>query len=345
VNADLTIYTLRRLGAAVISTVALVALVFLITKLIPGDEAQVAAGRYATPDQVEVMRVKLGLDQPMIQQFIAYLGRVVRGDLGISITTFQPVTTDLFTVTPSTLELVIAAFIIDIVLAIPLGVWAAYRAGRAVDNVLRVGAVLLSGIPAFGLALLAQHFLAEQFRLFPISGRLGDEFVVTWRTGMTTVDSLLDGNLPAFASAIVHLILPAAVLALPFAAITFRAIRVSLLGIMQSDFVLVAKAKGVRLPRMILRHMLPNAGGPTVSLLGIQVGWLFTVAILVENVFARPGVGTYLTQAVSQKDTFAVLGTVLFLGLIVTLANLAADLIIMLMDPRIRAQHAGSADA
>lgn len=342
---DIVLYTLRRLGAAIFSTFALIALVFLITKLVPGDEAQVAAGRYASPEQVEAMRQKLGLNQPMLEQFLGYVGRVLHGDLGTSITTFQPVLTDLLTVVPSTLELVVAAFVIDVAIAIPLGVWAAYRAGRPIDNVLRVGAVLLNGIPAFGLAMLAQHLLGERLHLFPISGRISDEFVVTWRTGMTSIDSLLDGNLSAFASAIGHLILPAVVLALPFSAITFRAMRVSLLGAMRSDYALVAKAKGVRLPRMIVRHMLPNASGPTVSLLGIQVGWLFTVAILVENVFARSGIGTYLTQAVSQKDTFAVLGSVLFLGLIVTAANLVADLIILLLDPRIRTQQAGNADA
>lgn len=339
------LYTLRRLGAALFSTLALIALVFLITKLVPGDEAQVAAGRYASPEQVEAMRLKLGLDLPMLEQFWAYLVRIAQGDLGTSISTFQPVLTDLLTVIPSTLELVIVAFVIDVAIAVPLAVWAAYRAGRPVDNALRVGAVLLNGMPAFGLALLAQHLFAEKLRLFPISGRIADEFVVPWRTGMTSIDSLLAGNLPAFGSALGHLVLPATVLALPFAAITFRAMRVSLLNVMRSDFALVAKAKGVRLPRLVVRHLLPNASGPTVSLLGIQVGWLFTVAILVENVFARSGIGTYLTQAVSQKDTFAVLGAVLFLGLIVTIANLAADLIIMLMDPRIRSQQLGSANA
>ncbi|WEK51596.1 MAG: ABC transporter permease [Candidatus Kaistia colombiensis] len=342
---DIALYTLRRLGAAIFSTFALVALVFLITKLVPGDEAQVAAGRYASPEQVEAMRQKLGLTQPLIEQFFAYLARILQGDLGTSISTFQPVLTDLTTVIPATLELVVAAFLIDIAVAVPLAVLAAYRAGRPVDNALRVGAVLLNGIPAFGLALIAQHFLSEKLRLFPILGRLGDEFEVTRRTGMATIDSLLDGNVAAFSSAIGHLILPAIVLALPFAAITFRAMRVSLLAVMQSDFALVAKAKGVGLPRMVMRHLLPNASGPTVALLGIQIGWLFTVAILVENVFARSGIGTYLTQAVSQKDTFAVLGSVLFLGIIVTVANLAADLIIMITDPRIRSQHAGSADA
>lgn len=331
----------RRLGLTLLTLVGLATLVFTMVKIMPGDEAQMAAGADASAAQIEAVRERLGLDAPVIIQYFGFLGRLVRGDLGTSIVTLQPVLSDLEKVLPSTLELVFFAMLINLSIAIPAGVVAAYRQGGVFDTVGRVAAVMLGGMPAFWLALVLQYLLGSLWRVVPISGQTAFGMGSPVVTGAPTIDAILALNGASFLSALHHIILPASVLAALFATQVFRTLRASLLGVLRSDFIMAVRAKGASAGNMLTRHALPNSLNPVLTLSGTQAGAMIGSAVLVETVFARQGIGAYMFNAVAQKDTFAVLGSVMFIGTVVCLVNLAVDLLQLLVDPRIRAAQLG----
>ncbi|TQK70327.1 MULTISPECIES: ABC transporter permease [unclassified Nocardioides] len=329
-------YLARRLALLVTTLWGVVTIVFLLIKAIPGDEAQAAAGVTATPEQVEVVRQRLGLDESVLQQYLNYLGRLLHGDLGTSIFTFQPVLGDLQQLIPYTVELVGLAMVINLTCGVPLGVLAAARHRTRTDNSVRLAAIFCGALPTFWLAMIAQTLIGRKLGVVPISGvsTLGVE--VPRRTGFLTVDSLLAGDLTAFSDALAHLVLPAAVLAIPFMSFVIRVVRGSMITALEADHVTAARAKGARERTVLLQHGLRNAIAPVSTLVGLQVGWMMGGAVMVETVFSRPGFGSYLTQAVAQKDTFAVIGMVLVVGVIVTFVGLLVDLVQLAADPRVR---------
>lgn len=329
----------KRIAVMLMTLLGLMTLVFLMIKLIPGDEAQVAAGPEASPEQVVQVRQRLGLDQPLLQQYVRFLGRVLQGDLGTSVSTLQPVVQDIGKVLPSTLELVALAMVLSLLVAAGGAIAAASRRDRGLDVGSRVAAVVLTGIPAFWLALLAQNLFGAHWNLLPISGQQSFEFAVPQVTRMPLVDTLLAGNLPAFFDAVRHIVLPTVCLAAFFCAQLFRTLRASLIAILESDFIAPVRAKGASFQRIMLHHALPNAVGPTITLLGMQLGMMIGSAVLVEGVFGRQGVGAYLANGVAQKDTAAVLGAVLFIGAIVCVVNLLVDVLQLALDPRVRASQ------
>lgn len=337
-------YVARRLLFAVLTLVGLMALVFLMVKAIPGDEARVAAGPEASEAQIEAVRERLGLDQPLPIQFLHFAGQYARGDLGTSSSTLQPVLDDLMKVLPSTMELVILTMCLTLVVAVPAAAISAARHRSAVDLGARVLAVTAGGLPTFWLALMLQYLFATRLGLFPISGQQSFQFMTDEVTGMPLVDSALSGSPSAFADAFSYIVLPAIALSALFISQTFRALRASLLGLMESDFIAAVRAKGASPVRIMARHALPNTFGPIVTLIGIQFGLMTGSAVLVEVVFARRGLGAYLANAVAQKDTYAVLGTVFFVGALVCLVNLIVDIAHLIVDPRVRAaQFQGAA--
>ncbi len=333
----------QRLGMTVLTLWGLATLVFLMIKLIPGDEAQIAAGPDATAAQVAIVAHNLGLDLPLPQQYLSFMVRLLRGDLGTSIISSRPVLADLSAVLPSTLELLVASTLLGVLMAFPAALVAAARRGGVVDGLSRLVVIVAGALPAFWLALMLQYFFGAVWQITPISGQHSFGVSPPDVTGMPTVDALLAGNIAAFGDALRYLILPAFVFAVPFACQVYRTLRATLLGVLASDLVLPVKAKGATTTRIVLRHALPNAMAPTVSLMGTLVGGMIAGAVLVETVFARRGVGSYLANAVALKDTYAVLGTVMFIGLTVCVVNLLADLLTLTIDPRLkRAQFAGA---
>ncbi|GAB2856435.1 ABC transporter permease subunit [Actinocorallia aurea] len=327
----------RRLPQTVLSVWGIATVIFLLMKAIPGDPARIAAGRTATPEQVEAARQRLGLDEPLIEQYLSYLWRLLHGDLGTSVVTFQPVTSDLATVLPPTLELVVITMIINVCVAVPLGVVAAVRHGRAADTAIRITVVLGGGIPVFWLGLMLQYVVGTRLGWLPISGRTSYGMESPAVTGFATLDALLAGNPAGLLDTLLHLILPAIALSAPFLAAVARGVRSSLLGALASDHVVFARAKGGSTSRVVVRHALRSALTPTLTLLGMQFGWILGAALLVETVFGLPGVGTYLANAVGSQDTFAVLGSVLVVGVVFVLMNLLVDLAQVALDPRTRA--------
>ncbi len=339
--AGITWFICRRLGTAILTLIGLMTIVFIMTKLIPGNEAQVVAGANATPAQVSAVSKELGLDQPIPVQYLRYLDDLVHGNLGMSITSHQPVLSSIETVLPSSIQLVIVALILALAVSVPAATVAAARSGGMSDTISRVLVIVAAGLPTFWLALLLQWLLGAKLQIFPVSGALSVGEQVPVHTGMTLVDSLIAGNLGAFLNAFEHIVLPATVLAIPVAAQFFRALRTELLEVLERDHIMVARAKGVPATRLLLRHALPNAIGSVLTLAGLAIGILVVSAVLVESIFGLSGIGSYLFNAVNQEDISAVLGSVVAIGAVVVAANFAVDVLQLVRDPRIRASVLG----
>lgn len=334
-------YTARKIMGAVFTLIFLAVLVFLLGRLTPGDEAVVAAGPGASPEQIEAVRERLGLAGSLWDQFLAYMGRLGRGDLGVSSSTQGPVADALWSVMPSTAELVLVAILISVSVAIPLALLSAARSSGAGDALRRVLIIVAAGMPIFWLALLMQNLIAVQWKLLPISGIASLGVSVPRVTGMRLIDSLLYGSPIAFTDALAHIILPAAILAVPFTGHLYRVIRSELLRVMEREHILVARATGISSRRLLWGHALPQVVNPALLMVGVEFATLFGGAILVESVFGRPGFGSFMTNAVAQKDTSSVLGGVLVIGVIVVVTSLIVDTIQIIRDPRVRAQQLG----
>lgn len=335
-------FVLRRVVGTVVTLVLLATIVFFLVKLIPGDEARVAAGPSATPAQVAVVGERLGLNRSVGRQFFGYLGRTAHLDLGKSTATNESVARGILRVLPATLELVLLTIAVIVIVAVPAATVSAVRSGRRFDRLTRVSVVFGSALPTFWVALIAQYWLGSRLHLLPISGELSRGVTVRSRTGSVLVDAAIAGDGSAFADAAKHVLLPVAVLAVSFGAQFFRALRAEMLQVLSTDFVTVARAKGMSEARLAFSHVLPNAGGPALTVLGVLFGNMVGGAILVETVFGLAGIGSYLTNAVAHKDLFAVLGGALFIGLLVVAANLLVDVAQLLRDPRLRAAEFGS---
>jgi ABC-type dipeptide/oligopeptide/nickel transport system permease component len=330
-------YTGRRLLTAAFTLLVLTAIVFLMVKAIPGDAARVAAGPAASPDQVEAMRKRLGLDQSIFVQYWKFLTRLAHGDLGTSITSHNSITSDVRETLPATIQLVLVALLIMTVLAVPVAIWSALRDNKKGDGAVRAAIVVSAGLPTFWLALVLQYLLATRLGWLPISGFFSRDISVPRATGMSIIDAALNGNPTAFIDAWYHLLLPAFVLALPFVGQLYRTLRTDLVAVLDSEYTDAARAKGVSQRRLVLRHALPNAAGSAVTVLGATFGILVGASVLVESVFGLTGIGSYLTQAVGNADRLAVVGGVLVIGTLVVASSLIVDLIEMARDPRIRA--------
>jgi ABC-type dipeptide/oligopeptide/nickel transport system permease component len=321
-------------GAGTLLTLATV--VFVLLKAIPGDEARVAAGEWATPDQVDAVRAKLGLDRGPVSQYLRFLGRLLHGDLGVSSSTHGSVASAIADQLPSTAEVVVVAVLISVTVAVPLAAFSALRSSGAGDSTRRLTVMVLAGMPTFWLALLAQSLLSAKLHIFPISGQLSVGYLVPQVTGAPTLDALLCGNLAAARDAFSHVILPALVLSIPQTGLMYRVTRSEILRVTHQH-IAVARAAGVGSARLIRRHILPPALTPVIILIGVDFGTLFSTAILVESVFGRPGLGSMMTNAIRVKDTLTVEGCVIVIGLIVVVSNLVVDLIQLIRDPRVRA--------
>jgi ABC-type dipeptide/oligopeptide/nickel transport system permease component len=335
----MTMYILKRVGFALLSVWGIITIVFFMTKLVPGDAARIAAGRTATAEQVEQARQRLGLDLPVLEQYFLFLSKAIRGDLGQSASTHQSVTSDLANTVPTTLQLVILTMFVTVLIAVPLGTLSAAVRDTASDVSARIMFVLTGGVPIFWLAILVQWIFASQLGWFPISGANSFGEAPPDVTGFTLVDSVIAGSPAMFWDSLNHLILPALALSAPFMSTIARNVRSNLIGALDTDYVAFAIAKGASPFRVVVHHGLRSTWGSTLTLLGMQFGWMMGAAILVEGIFALPGIGAYLNQAVFNQDTFAVLGCVLVIGVVFTAGSLIVDIVQIWTDPRVRASH------
>ncbi|MDR5699035.1 ABC transporter permease [Agromyces aerolatus] len=329
-------YLAQRLVLSAVVLLGLLVMAFAMVQILPGDPARAAAGRNATAEQVDAARQQLGLDQPLIVQFFSFLGRVFTGDLGNSVFTQRPVLEDIAQVLPSSIELVVAAMVINVSIAVPLGVLAAYRRGRAADIAARLLALLGAALPVFWLALLLQLVFSVTLGWLPLYGQLDFGMQVPVVTGATTIDALLTGDPVAFGSALVHLILPAVTLSASFIAVIARTVRSSMITALDADYVTLARSTGAGELRVVVRHGLRNALIPMSTILGMQLGWMLGACVLVESTFNRKGIGAYMVNAVLQNDLYAVIGSIVVIGVVFVVTNLIVDVVQLGINPRLR---------
>ncbi|PZX37994.1 peptide/nickel transport system permease protein [Roseinatronobacter thiooxidans] len=328
---------LWRLVQTIPVVIGVVIISFVLTRALPGDPAVQFAGQMATPESIEQVRVALGLDKSLPQQFLIYCKALLQGDLGQSIATGRPVLTDLATRLPASLELTLTALILSCLIAIPLGVLAAVRQGSWVDHLCRVLVTAGVSLPTFftGILLIYVFYYLLGWAPSPL-GRLDFIYFDPPRvTGFFLVDSLLDGDLPTFAGAAKQLALPAITLSLFTLAPIARMTRAAMLTALSSDYIRTARAAGLAPMRVLFGYAFRNALLPVVTTLGMVFSFVLGANVLVEKVFAWPGIGSYAVEALVQSDYAAVQGFVLAMALLFVLINLIIDLSYTLIDPRI----------
>ena len=307
-----------------------------MVRAIPGDPAQVMLGQQATPEQVQQVRENMGLDKPIFVQYGLFLKDALRGDLGNSIVTGQPVTTELMRRLPATFELTAFAMLIAILVGVPVGVISAVRQYSVLDKTTSVLALTGISMPIFWLAMVLVVIFGVNLELLPFPGRLGPTTAITSITGLVLVDSLLTLNFAGFWDGLLHLIMPALALATIPMAVIMRMTRSSMLEVMNEDYVRTARAKGVVPWRVVFKHALRNAMLPTITVIGLQVGLLMGGAIITETIFSWPGIGLYTYTSISSRDYASIQGVVLYAALLFVLINLIVDILYAILDPRVR---------
>ena len=310
--------------------------VFFMVRAIPGDPAQLLLGQQATQAQVEQVRENMGLDKPVIVQYGIFLADAVRGDLGDSIVTGRPVTTELLARLPATLELTAFAMLVAILVGVPVGVISAVKQYSLLDKFTSVLALMGVSMPIFWLAMILIVIFFVNLGWLPFPGRLSTGYAVTSITGLVLVDSLLTLNFAAFWDGLKHLILPAIALGTIPMAVIMRMTRSSMLEVMGEDYVRTARAKGVVPWRVIFKHALRNAMLPTVTVIGLQAGLLMGGAVITETIFSWPGVGQIAAESVYRRDYAMVQGVVLYGATLFVLVNLVVDVLYAVLDPRVR---------
>ena len=310
--------------------------VFFMVRAIPGDPAQIMLGQQATQEQVQQIRENMGLDKPIFVQYGLFLKDALRGDLGDSIVTGRPVTTELLTRLPATLELTTFAMLIAILVGIPVGVISAVRQYSLLDKSTSVLALTGISMPIFWLAMILVVIFGVNLELLPFPGRLDPTTGITAITGLVLVDSLLTLNFAGFWDGLLHLIMPALALATIPMAVIMRMTRSSMLEVMNEDYVRTARAKGVVPWRVVFKHALRNAMLPTITVIGLQTGLLMGGAIITETIFSWPGIGLYTYNSISSRDYASIQGVVLYAALLFVLVNLLVDILYAVLDPRVR---------
>jgi peptide/nickel transport system permease protein len=311
-------------------------LVFGFIHLIPGDPALTMLGERATPEKVAEVRQRLGLDRPIPEQYLLYLGNVLRGDLGVSIVRGDPVLSDLLRRFPATVELAIAAITLALVLGIPIGIVSAVSRNSLIDSLSRVWALAGVSMPIFWLGVMLAWVFGVWLRWLPIGFRLDTGTTYEPWTNFVLLDTALQGDWAALRDAARHLVLPAVALATIPLAIIARMTRASMLEVLSRDYVRTADAKGLPQRTVILRHALRNALLPVLTVIGLQVGRLLTGAILTETIFSWPGIGLWVYESIESRDYAIVQGASLFIAVVFVTVNLATDLLYAAVDPRIK---------
>jgi len=310
-------YVLKRLGMAIPILIAVLTLVFIIIRIVPGDPAMVVLGDQASAEALAALRTKMGLDVSMLEQYFTFLFGTFRGDLGTSLLSGRPVLGEVMTVLPYTIDLTIAGVVIGIVFGVPLGVLTAVYRNSVTDYIIRVFSLFGLSFPAFYSAILLILIFSIQFSWFPV---------------------ISDPDLSNYGQRLRHLVLPAVNLGLIMVAYITRSTRSSMLEVLREDYVRTAKAKGVPRLVVITRHALKNALIPIVTVIGLYLGVLIGNSVLTEIVFNRPGLGKLILDALSERDYPLLQGVMVIYAFIIVVVNLITDLTYGFVDPRVKNQ-------
>jgi len=311
-------------------------IVFLFLHLIPGDSASAMLGDHATAEALVQLRAAYGLDQPWPTQYALFVGHIVQGDLGRSIRSNTPVTTELVQRLPATAELTVVAMVFALLIGLPAGIISAWRRGSAFDHASVVGALTGVSMPIFWLGLMLAWLFGVQLKLLPFSARLDTGARFTPITNFLLVDAVLRGDWAILGQTIRHLLLPAAALSTVPMAIVMRMTRGAMIEVLHQDYVRTARAKGLRDRVVVGAHAFRNALLPVVTIVGLQVGTLLSGAILTETIFSWPGIGRWVYESIQLRDYPVVQSMTLVIAVIFVLTNLLVDLSYAWLDPRVR---------
>lgn len=327
-----------QLGSIAVTLLGLLMLTFFIGRLMPADPVRAIVGEDATRETYEQVYQSLGLDRPLYEQFVYYLGDVLTGDFGTSIRTGQPVIDDILHVMPATIELATFAILIGATLGVSMGVLAAVNKDRWPDHVVRVFSLFGHSMPIFWTGMIALIVFYAHLGLVGGSGRMDQFYIglVEDRTGFLLIDSLLAGEMDVFWSAVNHLILPAALLGYSSSAYITRMTRSFMLDQLGQEYVTTARVKGLSQRQTIWLHAFGNIRVQLVTIIALAYGSLLEGAVLIETVFAWPGFGQYLTSNLIIGDMNAVMTCVLIVGVIFIGLNLLSDILYRIFDPRTR---------
>ncbi|TSD89922.1 ABC transporter permease [Mycobacterium sp. KBS0706] len=333
---------MRRLSgrtlSVVVTLVGLMLLTFSMGRLLPADPVLAVTGSEVDKATYDRVYQELGLDQPVWQQFLSYVGRVATGDMGRSLTTGQPVSADLLSVFPATIELALVAILCGTLVGVPLGVAAAVNRGRPIDHVARVVGLAGHSVPIFWLGLIALILFYAKLQWVAASGRIDilNEGMVPPITGLLLLDTALQGEWDVFRDALGHIILPGAVLGYYSVAYISRMTRSFMLEQLGQEYIVSARAKGVSRRRMIWAHAFKNIRVQLLTVLALTFGGLLDGAVLIETVFGWPGLGQYLTRGLKMNDMNVVMGAVLLIGITFLVINIISDRLYRILDPRTR---------
>jgi len=332
-------FAARRLFVGVLLCLGVTFISFALTQVVPGDPITASLGDRAAsdPEIVQAFRARYGLDKPLPEQYVIYLGNLLQGDLGESLQTRRPVTTDLAQYMSATIELSIVAMVVALLVGVSLGIVAAVNRDRWPDQLVRVISLAGVSVPTFWLALVSLYFFFFKLGISPGVGRLppGAESPPAI-TGMITLDALLTGRWTTLWDALSHLLLPALVLAIYTIGSVTRFTRAAMLESLSQDYVRAARAKGMPERTVILRHALRPALAAIVTVSGMAFGRMLSGAVLVESVFSWPGIGAYAYRSALALDLRAIMGVSLVVAMVYILVNLVVDILYAVIDPRIR---------
>ena len=330
-------FILTRASLVVPTFIGITLLAFLLIHAVPGDPIETLAGERGIPaERHEQLLHEYGFDRPLYVQYFAYISHVLGGDLGRSLITHEPVISEFKQLFPATIELSLSAMLFAVLIGLPAGILAAAKRNSIFDH--GVMGVALTGysMPIFWWGLLLILLFSVQLGLTPVSGRIAVQYFIEPVTGFLLIDTIIAGDWGAFRSALSHLILPMIVLGTVPLAVIARMTRSAMLEVLGEDYIRTARAKGLPTFRVIAIHALRNALIPVVTVIGLQVGVLFTGAILTETIFSWPGVGKWLIEGINRRDYPVLQGGTLMIGAIVMIVNLLVDVAYGLINPRIR---------
>jgi ABC-type dipeptide/oligopeptide/nickel transport system permease component len=334
-------YAVQRLIWAILLMWLVTLFTFILLHLIPGNPAIILAGLGARKSQVQALEVQLGLTKPLAVQYWQYLFGLLELHLGRSAVTGDQVTTDLANYLPATIELVVVSFFVYTVLAVSLGAWSARREGRVSEGIVRISAIIGSGMPVFWVGAMLQLVFFARLHWLPQGGELAITASAPRKvTGIYLIDSAIDGNWSTFGQTVEHLILPVATIVLGMLAVGLRSTRASVLQELGRPYVRTAEAKGVKQLRLMVVHIMKNALNPVISTLSLQFGYLLGWVALVETVFSWPGIGLYMYNSIQNLDYAPILAITVLISGVFIVVNLITDLVYPWLDPRLRDRQA-----
>jgi len=335
-------YIVRRLAMAVLVLVSISIITFFIARVVPSNPAAAWVGPHPTREQIALATERLGLDRPLHEQYLRYVRGLLRGDLGNSIKTHQPITTDLKTFLPATMELVLAGMVMAVAIGIPLGVLSGAYKGSLLDHLTRLFSIAGVSMPTFWLGLLLQLLFFGRLGILPLAGRTSTQVAlyhpVERITGFYLIDTVITSNWVAFKDALLHIILPAFTLATYAIGLTIRMTRSKMIEVLSEKYILAARVAGIPERIVLFVLALKNAIIPTITVLGLSFVYSLTGAILVEVIFSWPGLGTYVTSAVLSIDFPVIVSVTLVVTVFYVFINLVLDLGQAMLDPRVTLQ-------